>query len=110
MKLPRRRSPIEHVMLLIHCPYCNSKRAEMEFRHCGEAHLLRPADPSATSDDEWTAYLVLRQNKKGVVRERWRHSHGCGRFFNAVRHSVTDQIIATYPAGSAGPEKATDEA
>ena len=97
-------------MLLIHCPYCDVKRAEIEFRHCGEAHIMRPADPTATSDAEWTAYLSLRSNVRGLLRERWRHVHGCGRFFNAVRHSVTDQFVATYPAGSAGPDVTGDAA
>ena len=33
-------------MLLIHCPYCDEDRPELEFRNAGEAHIARPADPS----------------------------------------------------------------
>ena len=33
-------------MLLITCPYCEAARPELEFAYAGEAHLVRPADPS----------------------------------------------------------------
>ena len=36
--------------------------------------------------------------------ERWRHVHGCGRFFNAARHSVSDKFICTYKAGEPKPQ------
>ena len=86
-------------MLLIHCPYCDEKRPEIEFAYAGEAHIARPADPSALSDEEWARYLFIRANAKGRHNERWRHSHGCGRFFNAVRDTVTDKFELTYKAG-----------
>jgi len=35
-----------------------------------------------------------------VYAERWRHAHGCGRFFNAVRDTTTDHFIATYKSGT----------
>ncbi len=90
-------------MLLIHCPWCGD-RAELEFRHCGEAHLVRPADPAALDDTQWAAYLAFRDNPRGWARERWRHVHGCGRFFNALRHTLTDRFAATYKPGEAWPE------
>lgn len=86
-------------MMLIHCPYCEEQRAEIEFAYAGEAHIARPPDPSAMSDEEWERYLFIRANPKGRHRERWRHVHGCGRFFNAVRDTVTDKFEATYKAG-----------
>ncbi len=89
-------------MLLITCPYCG-ERPEIEFAHAGEAHIARPEDPSATSDAEWEEFLYLRTNTKGIVAERWRHVHGCQRFFNAIRHSVTDKFIATYKTGEQPP-------
>ena len=58
-------------MLIIDCPYCGP-RPELEFAYGGQAHIARPADPSRTSDDEWTAYLYLRKNTRGVHAERWR--------------------------------------
>lgn len=91
-------------MLLIHCPYCAMARPEAEFRHAGAAHIARPPDPAAVSDADWAAYLYLRDNPRGVVAERWRHVHGCGRFLNARRDTVSDRILATYRVGEAPPE------
>ena len=91
-------------MLLIFCPYCRTDRPEIEFRHGGQAHVARPADPSAVSDADWAAFLYFRDNPRGPIAERWRHTHGCGRFFNAVRHTVTDTILTTYPAGEPMPD------
>ena len=94
-------------MLLIHCPYCGETLPEAEFTYAGEAHIARPPDPSALSDAEWETYLFIRSNTRGPHCERWRHVHGCGRFFNAVRDTVSDRFLATYPAGSPRPDLAT---
>ena len=89
-------------MLIIDCPYCGP-RPELEFAHGGQAHVVRPADPASASDDEWLQYLYLRDNTRGVFAERWRHARGCGRFFNALRDTTTDQFLATYRAGEQPP-------
>ena len=89
-------------MLLIACPHCGP-RAEIEFSYGGEAHIARPLDPAALDDESWAGFLYQRSNPKGAHVERWRHSHGCGRFFNAVRDTISDFIVATYPAGEARP-------
>ena len=78
-------------MLLIRCPHCG-ERPELEFRACGEAGILRPADPSAVSDEDWAAFLYRRTNPRGAHSERWRHVHGCGRFFTVRRDTVTDRF------------------
>ncbi len=90
-------------MLLIACPYCG-ERPEIEFRYGGEAHVARPADPSRVDDAQWAAYLYARANRKGPQSERWRHIHGCGRFFNALRDSVTDRLLACYKVGETRPD------
>ncbi|KAA0594346.1 sarcosine oxidase subunit delta [Azospirillum lipoferum] len=90
-------------MLLIRCPYCEAERPEVEFTYAGEAHIARPADPSALSDEEWRDFLFIRTNPRGRHFERWRHMHGCGRFFNAVRDTVTDKFAMTYKAGTPRP-------
>jgi sarcosine oxidase subunit delta len=90
-------------MLLIACPYCG-ERPEIEFRYAGEAHIARAADPSQLDDETWSAFLYRRSNVKGVHAERWRHLHGCGRFFNALRDTVSDRFVATYEAGKARPD------
>ena len=91
-------------MLLIHCPYCGEERPELEFRHAGEAHIARPENIAETSDEEFAHYFFYRENPKGVTFERWRHMHGCGRFFNAVRDSVSDKFLTTYKAGEPKPD------
>ncbi|WP_114011512.1 sarcosine oxidase subunit delta [Cohaesibacter intestini] len=91
-------------MLHIHCPYCNETLPEAEFAHAGEAHVARPETPSEVSDEAWRDFLFIRENVRGLTYERWRHIHGCGRFFNAVRHTVTDRFLTTYKAGEPRPD------
>ncbi len=90
-------------MLLIDCPHCG-KRPELEFRYAGEAHMVRAADPATVDDEAWAAHLYQRSNTRGLHAERWRHMHGCGRFFNALRDTVTDKFQATYKAGLPRPD------
>jgi sarcosine oxidase subunit delta len=89
-------------MLLINCPFCGS-RPEIEFRYGGEAHIARPCDPAALDDGQWARHLYFRTNPAGLHAERWRHVHGCGRFFNALRDTVSDGFLATYEVGAAPP-------
>lgn len=91
-------------MLLIHCPYCEATLPELEFAYAGEAHIARPADPGSVNDETWRDYLFIRSNVKGPHFERWRHVHGCARFFNAVRDTVSDRVLTTYPMGAARPD------
>jgi sarcosine oxidase subunit delta len=93
-------------MLLIACPWCGA-RPENEFRYGGEAHIVRPRDPGSLDDQEWAEFLYMRSNPKGVHHERWRHIHGCGRFFNCVRDTVSDRILATYRPGEPKPDVPT---
>jgi len=89
-------------MLLIDCPFCG-KRPELEFRYAGEAHLVRPADPATLGDKAWGQFLYARTNARGPHAERWRHVHGCGRFFNALRDTTTDRFGTTYKVGEERP-------
>jgi sarcosine oxidase subunit delta len=89
-------------MLLIECPYCG-KRPELEFSHAGQAHIARAKNPAEVSVQEWTDFLYMRDNVKGVHAERWRHTHGCARFFNALRDTTTDHFLVTYKAGAPAP-------
>lgn len=92
-------------MLLIRCPYCEEDRPEVEFRYAGEAHIARATDPGAQNDAQWAEFLYMRTNPKGWHAERWLHAHGCGRYFNALRHTVSDRIETTYKAGVPRPEQ-----
>ena len=88
-------------MLLVPCPYCGP-RPEIKFHCGGEAHISRP-DPATATDAEWTDYLYYRTNPKGRHRERWWHMHGCGRWFNAVRDTVSERFESSYHMSGAVP-------
>lgn len=90
-------------MLLIECPNCGP-RNEIEYHYGGEAHVPYPQDPSALTAKEWAEYLFYRSNSKGLLAERWVHSAGCRRWFNAVRDTVTYEIKAVYPIGETAPQ------
>ena len=90
-------------MLIIACPYCG-ERPELEFSYGHEAHIARPEDPSKLNNEQWAAYLYFRTNTKGLHAERWRHINGCGRFFNALRDTTTDEIFSTYKMGEPRPD------
>lgn len=89
-------------MLLIPCPWCGV-RPENEFRYAGQAHVTRPHDPATLDDAAWAEFLYMRTNPKGTHAERWRHIHGCGRFFNCLRDTVSDRISASYKPGEMPP-------
>ena len=82
-------------MFLINCPYCG-EREQSEFKAGGEAHIVRPKQPTELSDDEWAEYLFMRKNIKGIQFERWVHSHGCRKWFNMARDTSNDEIKAVY--------------
>ena len=99
-------------MIQIHCPYCDQLLPEQEFAYAGEAHIVRPENPGDLSDESWRDYLYLRTNARGLHRERWRHAHGCARFFNVLRDTVSDRVLMTYRMGempSLPEEEAADE-
>ncbi|MFF3133790.1 sarcosine oxidase subunit alpha family protein [Streptomyces mirabilis] len=89
-------------MLLIPCPWCGP-RVEAEFHYGGQAHVPYPDDPSALTDQEWARYLFFRDNPKGPFAERWSHAAGCRKWFNAVRDTATNEILAVYRAGEERP-------
>ncbi len=86
-------------MLLIPCPYCGA-REETEFSYGGQAHIERPKQPDQLSDEAWADYLFMKDNTKGVFLERWVHTHGCRRWFNAARNTVTYEIVVVYEMGA----------
>ena len=89
-------------MLIINCPWCGP-RDESEFAYGGEAHIARPTDPNALSDEQWADYLFNRSNPKGLHKERWVHAFGCRRWFNAERDTVTYKFKSFYKVGESAP-------
>ena len=89
-------------MLLIECPYCGA-RDEVEFNCGGEAHITRPTQPAEVDDQAWGDYLFMRSNPMGSHSEIWCHSHGCRRWFNVRRNTVSHEITAVYVMGEKPP-------
>lgn len=88
-------------MLILTCPCCGVAAEETELAPGGEAHLKRFGPGS--SDDDFETYMFARANPKGVHFERWRHAHGCGKWFLAARCTATLEVFATYPAQTTAP-------
>ncbi len=95
-------------MLLLTCPYCGVQADETELTPGGEAHLKRFGPGS--SDDDFHDYLFAKENPRGVHFERWRHAHGCGKWFHAARCTQTLEVFGTYPAQTTEPPQAIRDA
>ena len=91
-------------MLRLRCPYCGVDADETELSPGGEAHIRR-SGPDST-DEEFEAYLFAKVNPKGVHFERWRHSHGCGKWFHVARCTESLEVFGTYRAQTLKPPKA----
>ena len=94
-------------MFVIRCPYCG-ERDMSDFAYGGEAHIARPTQSETMSEAEWADYVFLRNNPKGLLAERWNHQAGCRRWFNAVRNTATDDLLAVYKVGEPRPEVVAD--
>lgn len=81
-------------MLLIHCPWCGD-RDETEFGYGGQAGVEYPTEPAALSDEEWARYLFVRTNPCGPFAERWVHTAGCRRWFDATRDTATNEFLVS---------------
>lgn len=89
-------------MQFIACPWCGD-REEIEFSYGGEAHVAYPEQPSELDDQAWAEYLFFRANPRGPFAERWAHSAGCRRWFNAIRDTSTHRFLAVYKPGEKAP-------
>ncbi len=86
-------------MKLMRCPL-NGLRNIQEFSYGGEV-VAAPNDDSRDSA-AWAGYLFMQDNPAGVVREWWYHVP-TSYWFIAERDTVTDEIVATYPASRLFP-------
>ena len=95
-------------MLIICCPVCGVAGDEEEFHYGGEGHIRRPAshDPGHVSDEAQRDYLYMRDNPRGLLRERWHHRRGCGKWFHAVRDTLTQEILLVYGIAEPPPDLA----
>ena len=87
-------------MFHIFCPHCGELRSEEEFHPAGQAHIPRPLDPGACTDEQWGDYMFFRDNPRGIHHELWHHAAGCHQYFNMTRDTVTYEILETYLIGT----------
>jgi sarcosine oxidase, subunit delta len=88
-------------MIIIRCPHCGELRAEEELVYGGEANIVRPLDPDSVTDEQWTDYLFMRSNPKGLLLEQWCCAAGCGQWFKVERDTVTHRVSGVFRFDSA---------
>ena len=76
---------------MLECPACGPRSVE-EFRYQGEV-TRRPA--GTPSQRELSAYVYFRANVAGVQREWWYHRLGCRQWLQAVRNTITNDVLET---------------
>lgn len=94
-------------MLTIGCPWCGD-RVEAEFTYGNAAHVVRPENVPNIGEAEWTQYLYMEDNPRGLSLERWCHTFGCGEWFNVARDTVTHSIVSVYAMGEPPPRDLED--
>ncbi|MGH8693109.1 MAG: sarcosine oxidase subunit delta [Burkholderiales bacterium] len=76
---------------LLRCPFCGD-RSVYEFRFGGEVKQ-RPM-PGAP-DEEWHAYVYVKDNLAGEQTEWWFHRVGCRQWLKAIRNTLNNEVIST---------------
>jgi methylglutamate dehydrogenase subunit B len=89
----------------ITCPHCGDRDAQ-EFSYLGDASVSRPTTSvdqpiDEATRDQWHAYVYLRDNPAGDLREYWYHQGGCRQWLIVTRNVRTHAI-----AGPAVPASA----
>ena len=82
----------------IPCPYCG-ERDSREFVTRGDAG---PQRPEGGDEEAFHAYLYLRDNPKGALREHWYHAQGCRNWIVVERDTVTHAIHGAVLAKDTG--------
>jgi heterotetrameric sarcosine oxidase delta subunit len=77
---------------LLPCPHCGP-RSVYEFRFGGEVKQQPPIDAPETA---WIDYRFNRANIAGVQREWWFHRSGCGQWIQAVRNTVSNEVLESF--------------
>ncbi len=81
----------------INCPYCGCRDAQ-EFVYRGDAAPQRPE-----GEDGLFAYVYLRENPAGPLREHWYHAQGCRHWIEVTRDTRTHEIGGAVLAREAQP-------
>ena len=91
-------------MLLIRCPYCG-ERPEIEFRHGGRgAHRAPARSGVAVATPNGRTIFTTAPIRRACTPSAGATSHGCGRFFNALRDTISDFFLTTYKLGEPRPD------
>ncbi len=87
----------------IPCPYCGPRDAH-EFAYLGDAAPVRPAAgmTGAAEFDAAFAYVYLRDNAAGKIRERWYHRAGCRGWLVVERDTRTHEVISAAMSSAEG--------
>ncbi|SON56944.1 sarcosine oxidase, delta subunit family [Hartmannibacter diazotrophicus] len=86
------------------CPCCGLRDAA-EFTYRGDASLQRPADDAGEA--AFSAYVYLRDNPAGTIRELWYHRAGCGMWLEVTRNTRSHEISGARLAREATAERAS---
>ena len=77
---------------LLACPECG-ERSAYEFRFGGEVKSRPDAGAGA---DAWFQYTYTKANEAGEQKEWWFHRNGCRQWFQALRDTRTNVVLATW--------------
>jgi len=77
---------------LLACPQCG-ERSAYEFRFGGE---VKSRPQPGSGEDAWFRYIYTKANEAGEQKEWWFHRSGCHQWFQALRDTRTNTVLATW--------------
>jgi len=80
------------VSFLLPCPHCGP-RSVYEFRFGGEVKQRPTPD---TPEERWVDYIYTKTNEAGAQKEWWYHRDGCRQWMQAVRNTVTNEVLDAF--------------
>ena len=80
---------------LLPCPNCG-KRSVYEFRFGGG---VKQGPAANASPREWQDHRFNRVNAAGIQTEWWFHRSGCRQWLEAVRNTVSNEVLETFLPG-----------
>jgi sarcosine oxidase subunit delta len=77
---------------LLACPECG-ERSAYEFRFGGE---VKSRPQQGDNEEAWFQYIYTKTNEAGEQEEWWFHRNGCRKWFQALRDTRTNTVMATW--------------
>lgn len=71
------------------CPHCGPRGLE-EFSYRGDATVRRLS--LEAPEEDWIAYVYLRDNPCGAHKELWYHGSGCRAWLVVERNTLTHAV------------------